>query len=704
MTDEEIIREAQDRHTQAQAREAVFRSRADEDERFYFGDSENNYQWPQNVLNNRTTGGNPKPCLTINKAQQHAKQIINDAKQHKQAVKVIATGGGATYDASQVFMGLVRSIERNSNATTAYETGMFGAVVRGMGYWRVLTEYEHDNSMNQVIKIRRVPDPKMVFLDPDCQQKDGSDAKWAIVFVDKPKPKRKDGRPMPVESDGGTDTLGESSWDNEHHTRESEYWRKSDVSDELLQFVDGTTIKKSKAGEYDEAAVSARRPLKSAQIEQFLIKGTKIVERKKWAGKYIPIMRVPGEESVIDGEYDARGLVRALKDPQRSLNYYSSAAIEGVALQVKAPYIGPAEAIEGYENYWSTANTVAHSILPYNHVDGDGRDLPPPTRTEPAQMGQAFIEGLKIAQDEMRQVSGQYQAIMGAQGNETSGVAINARQRQSDNANYHFVENLSQAIRFTGTVIIDLIPHIYDTQRVERIMAEDGEESDVVIDPEAPQAHAHIGPDGQPMQPQQVEEAKRTKGGMDGVKSIFNPTIGVYGVASDVGPSFATTRQEGFNDLLQMTTQDPGLMSVIGDLMFRMSDAPLANEIADRLHAMVPPQALGGPSAEEQKMNQHISQQDAIIKQLQERLADKGLDTASEAKKLQIQEYDSETKRITAIAGVDPEALVPIVRQMVHEAMGMSLPDQQALHGIQPQPGAQDQFAAANAPEPATAQ
>jgi hypothetical protein len=158
-------------------------------------------------------------------------------------------------------------------------------------------------------------------------------------------------------------------------------------------------------------------------------------------------------------------------------------------LQTKSPWVAPSAAIEGYEEYYRTANTMNHSYLPYNHIDDEGNPIPPPTRPAAPQSSPAYVEQMKIAQDEMMMVSGQYQAQLGENENAKSGVAINARQRQGDRATYHFIDNQAKAIRYTGKILIDLIPKIYDTKRVRRIEAKDGTIMNVTIDPKAQQAY-----------------------------------------------------------------------------------------------------------------------------------------------------------------------------------------------------------------------
>jgi hypothetical protein len=282
-------------------------------------------------------------------------------------------------------------------------------------------------------------------------------------------------------------------------------------------------------------------------------------------------------------------------------------------------------------------------------------------------MAEAHMAGLKIAAEDMQLVTGQHEEAMGQQSNAEAGVAIVARQRRGDQATYHFVDSLASAIRYTGRILIDMIPKVYDTARVIEIMEEDGSQKSVQIDPEHPEAMS---------QDQEGEDAAL----------IFNPSIGRYAVTADVGPSFGTRRQEAFNAIMQLISADKGILPIAGDLLMKAADFPMADELAERLKNMVPPQALGGPSAEAQAMQAQMAQQGQVIQKLMAELVAQRDETQSGQRKHEIEEYRAETDRMQAIKDIDPEALKPIVRQMVLEAMGNSLAELQQMHGVQPEP------------------
>lgn len=639
--DDKIIHEAQQRFERCEKWEGEARKHYLNDVKFANGDSDNLFQWPDAVRQNRDI--DQRPCLTINKTHQHNLQIVNDAKKNKPSVTVRPVSNGATYKAAEAFEGIVRHIEYISNAQTAYDTATSSQVEGGVGYWRVLTDYENDDSFDQEIFIRRIADPLAVFTDPDCQEADGSDARFGFIFEDMPRDEFKDEYPDEMEYVAQAALGNGSGWIDKDHVRIAEYYRRVEKSDKLVAFTDqqtGTLITERKSNIPPVVYKSLKqdpsfkeRDIIDHNIEWYKIVGEHILEKKDWMGKYVPIVKIVGEETIIDGMMDRKGHTRALKDPQRIYNYWSSSAVEQVALQGKQPWVAPAEAIEGYETYWGNANKSNYSVLPFNAMKDDGTVIPPPFRSEPPQMAQAYIQGMQISSQEMMMVSGQYQAQMGEPSNERSGKAIAERQRQGDTATYHFIDNLAIGIRYTGKILIDLIPKVYDTKRVRKILGLDGSEMELQIDPSQKQALS-------------VTEMKEGKA----VKAIFNPSVGEYDVQSDVGPAYSTQRQEAFNAFSQIAAQSPELMGVIGDLLFKSADFPGADEIAERLERMVPPQAKGGVSPQVQAMQQQIQQLTGIATNLTQELAAEKRKVKSREEQKEVDVYEAITKRLDVIA------------------------------------------------------
>lgn len=684
--DDKIVAEAKKRFAFCETWETHARQMYVEDYKFGHADSDNQDQWPNQLLTSREV--DQKPTLTVNKTRIHCLQIINDAKQNKAGIVVHPTTNEATYEAAEVYEDVVRHIEYMSRAQQAYDKAAYNMVFGNIGYCRVVTEYaaqvgsekeleSFELNDDQDIYIRGIPDPLTVYMDPDAKEADKSDSEFAFVFDDMSKDKFE--REYPGHEDAmAPSVLGSyDSWVSADHVRVAEYWRRKHKKVRLVSVIDPATgerrttakdnvnpelikvIRKDPAWDYRE------RDLDIVTVECFKIAGSKIVNRYEWAGQWIPIVPAIGEEVVIEGQMDRKSHVRYLKDPQRMYNYNSSAEVEFGALQTKSPYVGPAAAFEGYEEYYQSANVQNLGFLPYKHLDDAGNPIPPPRRENPPTGSPVFLKGMEVAQVEMMMASGQYQSSFGQNENATSGKAINERQRQGDNATYHFVDGLAIMIRQLGRIVVDLIPHIYDTQRILRIRGEDGTTKSIYIDPQAQEA----------VQKEQNQQREQ-------VALVFNPNIGKYAVEADVGPSFATRRQEAWNAIIQILTQSPSLIPVVGDLLFKNADFPGADEIAQRLRRMTPPQALGdAPGPQSMELQGKMDQLMGLVEKLNAQLADKTAET-------NIKAFDALTKRLVAIGNagpiVTPEQAQPLIGQTETQMLEGGMP--QTFGEPQPQP------------------
>lgn len=679
----------QKRFKECQEWESTFRQRFKDDIRFNFADSDNQEQWDAKVRATRQIAG--QPMVTINKTHTHWLHVVNQSKENKPQVQVSPTGDESTYESAQILEQIIRRIEYISDAQTAYDRATEFQVAGGIGYWRIVTDYTDADGFDQEIYIRQIPDPLSVYLDPHIKTQDGSDARYGFVFNDMPR----DDAERKYENIVKKQAISDSpdGWNSRNTVRVAEYYEREESKEWLyaIEREDGSTnmVRESalpaEARELLEKALdegnAQRRRVSKWTVKWYLIVGEEIVDRSEWVGSYIPIIRVPGEEIVIEGRLDRKGLVRYLKDPQRSYNYNASAALEYGALQSKSPYIAPVEAIEGLENYWATANTQNHAYLPYNSADENGNPVQKPERQAPPTSAPVYMEGMQAAEHAMMMATGQYEATFSAQGNEISGVSIEQRQKQGERVTFHFQDNLAKAIRFTGKQLIDLIPKVYDTRRVIRIMGESGDEQQIQIDPQAPRSL------------QKTENGAEAK-----IAAIFNPRVGSYDVVAKVGPNFETRRQQAFDAMTQLLAAQPQLSGVIGDLYMLMADFPAADKLQERMRNWIQtmtPGILGdGPSPQVLQLQQQLQQASQIIDHLGRQLQDKTVQHELEQKRIVIDAanhealrmvndnkaildaFKAETDRLAKLLPrMSDAAIEPIVRKVMTETMSASNPD-----------------------------
>ncbi len=667
--------------------EQATRQRYREDMRFLYADSDNQDQWEPAVKARRHLA--TQPMLTINKTHTHWLHVVNNLKANKPSVQVHPTNDEATYEAAEIFEGLVRHIEYKSNAKVAYDIAAEHMVGGGIGYWRLTTAYADDSTFDQEIFIKEVPDAMSVYLDPHIKRKDGLDAKFGFIYEDMPR--REFERKFPNYKLPATSPSGNQMWITKDVVRLAEYYelevRKEwlyalENPDGSMRYAKESDISVDERKLFNEAIRQGaegitRRRIDKRTIKKYLIGGDEVLEKGTWPGSYVPIIRCPGEEVVIEGRLDRKGLIRYMKDAQRAYNYNASAAIEFGALQSKSPYMAPVEAIEGLENYWATANTENHAYLPYNHADENGNPIPSPVRQQPPSSAPVYMEGMATAAQELMMTSGQYDQTFGEQSQELSGVSIEKRVNQGERVTYHFQDNQNMAIQTTGRMIIDLIPKVYDTKRIVRILGDDNTESQIMVDPEL----------AEPMKKTEDEENAR-------VTAIFNPNVGKYDVVAEVGPSYDTRRQEAFDAMTKLLAAQPALSQVIGDLYMGSADFPNADKLQERMRNWIPPNILGtGPSEQEQQLQQQLQQAQAIIQQLQEQLQEKQSYLALDKQRLDmdalnhlalrfenerqdsIQAFKAETDRVKALLSeLSKMDLSKIAEKTVREIEGTPQP------------------------------
>jgi hypothetical protein len=655
--DREIVDECAERLKRTADWEAKARANFEDDTRFAYADSRNGWQWPDHLIQSRARG--KKPTLTINKTRVHCLQIVNDAKQNEVSVKISPIGDEATKEAAEVFEGVIRHIEYQSGAQSVYMHALSQATTGGVGYWRVATDYIDEDSFDQEIYIRKIDDPLSVYLDPDAEMADGSGARFAIIFKDVPFDVFKAEYPKAADKVGSQPlSWATEGFDDRKMVRIAEYFRRSEVDDTLLVLPSGEVTRKSKIGAELYAMLKQdhpnlrERPIVRQNIEYFKIAGDVILEESAWPGSHIPIVRCVGEQVVIDGTLDWISHARALLDPQRMYNYWTSAGVQFVALQSKVPYIGPMAAFDGLETFWDAANEDDLAWLPFNGRDNKGQPIEGPKRQEPPVMAQAFLQGMQIAAQEMEMVSGQYGAEMGAEGNERTGIAINHRKTQADTATFHFINGLANAIRATGRILVDMIPRVYDTPRVIQVLGEDGSTQSVQLDPAAAQAH-------------QLLQQKRT----GEATSIFNPGVGRYDVQADVGAAYGTRRQETADQLSQIMAHSAEAMQLGGDILFKALDFQGADELAERWQRMLPPQAVGGPTPAQLQAQQAVQEMQAKLADVMQALADEKQRRESIEQQKSIDVYKAVTDRLESLKEISPDAMRVVVSQVVQQAM-----------------------------------
>jgi len=669
----DILAVARSRMTMAISAFSETREDEIDDLRFYAGSPDNHWQWPADVLQTRgAVQGqtiNARPCLTINKLPQHVHQVTNEQRMNRPGIKVIPADDDADVEMADVFNGVIRHIEYISDADVAYDTACENQVSYGEGYIRVLTEYCDEDSFDQDIKIGRIRNSFSVYMDPMIQDPTGADARWCFISEDITKAEYErlypDSSPISTLMSLGVGDQSIAQWINENTIRIAEYFYVEYEKKKLNLYPNNQTAFE---GTLEDKAFKLMfgKPLRSRESDRKKIKwckinGYEILEEREWAGAHIPVVRVVGNEFEVDGRIYISGLVRNAKDAQRMYNYWVSQEAEMLALAPKAPFIGYGGQFEGYEQQWKTANTNNWPYLEVNPdvTDGQGGVLPLPARAQPPMASSGLLQAKAGASEDIKSSTGQYNASLGMTSNERSGKAILARQREGDVGTYHYVDNLARAIRHIGRQLVDLIPKIYDTERIARIIGEDGEPATVKMNP---------------MQQEPVKRIVDQEGTL--IDKIYNPAVGKYDVRVITGPGYATKRQEALESMAQLLQGNPQLWQVAGDLFVKNMDWPGAQELAERFKKTIDPKVLADDddpalAAANQQMQAMAAEMENMFQMLQNvNRSMESRDLAIKEFEAQVKAYSAETDRIKEVQqSMSPEQIQDIVMGTIAAAV-----------------------------------
>ena len=595
--------------------DSMNRAEALQDVKFAAGD-----QWPVEIQNSRNVEA--RPCLTINKIDAYIRQVTNQQRMQRPRIKVHPVNNLADYKIAQVIEGITRHIEVNSNADTAYDTAFDYAVRMGWGYWRVNTRYVSEDSFDQDIFIDTIDNPFTVYFDPNSILPDGSDAERCLIttVIDKKifreqYPGADDGASFTQRSTGD-DT---ASWVTKEDIRLAEYFYIERQRSKLYLLSDGSRHFADSDSFFErvEAAgltvVDERDSFRKA-VKWCKMTAMEVLEERTLPGKYIPVVPCYGAQVIVDDKRKKYGLVRFAKDPQRMYNFWRTSMTESVALAPKAKWLLAEGQDEGHENEWALANIKSTPVLRYKQKDIEGQPAPVPTRLQPEPPPQGIMEAAGAISADLQMVLGIMDPNQLPSGN-ISGKALMGQQNQVDLSNFHFYDNMTRSIRHTGKIILDLIPKIYDTQRVMRIIGADGQPDLVTVNEQSA-----VG------------------------EVLNNVTVGEYDVVMDTGPGFQSKRQQAVESMMPLLTGNQELFNIAGDLVFRNMDFPGADVIADRLAAMNPMAQIDEKSDIPPQVQMELAMSKKQLEEMGQQLQAAQLEINNRMQVAQIKE-EGETKR-----------------------------------------------------------
>lgn len=636
----EFLATARQRFEDCAADEKSIREQALLDLKFVVGD-----QWDAAVKNERVTKG--RPALTFNRCHTFVQQVSNEARQNKPQIKFVV-GDGGDKDTADVKEGIARHIQYSSDAQIAYETAVEYSAGGSFGYFRFLTDYCDDDSFDQDLKIMPVLDPFAVYgiLIPSCF---GMEPEYGFVMSDSPSDEYKRTHDTDDIDAMGWDMAAKLSqgWVGTETVREAEYWYTEHTKDNLILIKNSagktkafreSKLKKLPKDFRTGTSILDEREIDAKNIKFCKINGLQVSPGSEtdWAGYCIPIVSVMGKQIIVDGKPNLFSVVRFQRDPQQLINFYKTRIAETMGTSPIQPYIVEEGQIQGHEKEWNEMHTTMRPYLVVKSLNVNGEKVEKPQR----QVFEPPIQSLSTAAaqeiDDMKATAGIYDASLGNKSNETSGIALQKRQQQSNVTNMHFLDNLERAFKKGGLIIADLMPKIYDTERMIRILGEDEAPKIVKINAQ------HQDPNGKPYH-----------------YKVGSDSAGKYDVIVTMGRAFSTKREESFDMMSTVLQAQPELINVVGDVFFQNSDMAGSDIMAERFKRYIQIKFPGliedkgsDPQAKAQQLSAQLQQAHEVMQAAQQHIQQ--LEKEREAKvvetqgKLQIAKLQEQTAQSKA--------------------------------------------------------
>lgn len=614
---DDILETARERMREAREAEDPHIERAESDLLFATGEG----QWPESERAAREAEG--RPTLTFNAMPQYVRKVCGQIRGMNPAIKVAPSDNIASKDTAEIIEGLVREIEYRCDAQSVYEGAAESAVQCGIGHFRIRSDYCDAQSFDQHLLIERIFNSFAVFYDPMAKKPDRSDAEFVFIADEMRKDDFKRQFPKATVEDfkDVKVPIWWQDWRSGNMVTVAEYYWREYETITIYRMRSGQIIEGKQPDGLDYVA---KREAKRPVVKWAKLSGHEVLEGPLVVpGEYIPVVAVTGEEIHIGETVYRSGAIRHAKDAQVTYNVMRTASVETTMLQPRAPFMVTAKQVAGLETFWNQANSALRPYLPYNVDD----KAPPPSRVMPPVASQALTAEAQIAAEDMKRTIGIYDASLGARSNETSGVAIAQRQREGDMATSIYADNMAKAVAHAGRIIVGMIPHIYDAQRVVAILGEDAQEKLVVINEILPQ----ITPVG--VQYVTRNDLKRGK----------------YAVRVAVGPSHSTKRQEAAEGMLEFMRVVPQAAPMVADLVAGVQEWPEADRIAERLRKALPP-GMQEESEKEQPSPEQMQARQQQMQAQQEQMAMQRAAAEADIKKKIAEAHEAEADAVKARA------------------------------------------------------
>lgn len=640
-----------------------------------------------------------RPMMVIDKLREPVHQIVNQERESDLSIELIPADDFGSLaqpaDPSEIELreGLIRRIQRESESASARTWAFQRAAICGRGFYAINTRYVEGPTFDQEVYCRRIYNQFSVVLDPAHEEPDGSDAEWGFIFTTMSYDAYKSEYPefakkykghagrecndeewLAFDEAEGDEKPGWFTVEGKvKYLRIAEHWYTERKSTTIYQLADGRVVQRLRKG---MEAVNERTVVEKS-VKWCKMDGCQTLDETDWPSPYIPIVKVVGNEiPPYDDKRRFDGIInKSAIEQQRGVNYAGSRFMEELGNVAVSPVLAVEGTLEPYTAWWNQANVRAFPYLYYKQTDLEGRTAQPPFRPDKRiEVGQ-YTTALQVFMEGIQTSTGVTDPAAGKPNRYSeTWRGTQALINQSERGTSNYMDNLARSVRYEGRIVNSLLYPIYGQRpgRLARIVDGEGEAETIIID----QPFTMVD-NGQGQERPQPAPGMNTQ--QEGVRQYKLTKDFRANVAVKVTKGYDTRRQEEAAVMGEIVTQQPQMMTVIGDLFFGAQDWPGAKEAKERFKVMldpkvqamldsqkggqapIPPQAL----QQMQQQQQQLQQVTQAAQQMQQELQTQQFKVQSEER---IAMAKLQTEREIAAAKMENERLIAAAKiQAEHE-------------------------------------
>lgn len=547
-----------------------------------------------------------RPTPACDELGQYENQVVNEVRANPRAIRFSPVGFGANDTTATFYGDKTREIEYRSKAQQHYTRAFQNMVEGSYGYVKVRTEYVTDipgsptkpwSAFNKRLVIEGVPDPDVIYPDPDFLDATGRDWDWLFEIEKQTIKEFKKNFPgaeiqnfspeLVKYADGWITGTGQrqtlqiaSYWEVEKTLKTLNAWEVRNTqsgAQEVYELFDDDTEMASRIRKFGAELVD-KREVEDRTVWQYRTNGVEILKKTEWVGRTIPYAAFFGKMLWLDlgngPQLIIQSMTRLARVPNMLLAYYLACEAEIIGKTPKMVM----RILKGTLDAKNARKLAMANHTPVPYVEFNSiNDVTGQPNTGEGALGiqdqfEPPIQAIEIAKESARRA---IQAAMGMtplptsaqKRNEKSGVALRQIEESGQRGSYHFIDSYDMGIARIGEILEDCIPKVHDTAGETPVLDNQKRPQNVFI-------NAGLLPQGH-----QAPE--------DAIASIE----GLHAVTIDVGPDFASERAQAsdFVDTFVASSifqalPPPMAMEILALLIKLKNLGPIGEEIADILH------------------------------------------------------------------------------------------------------------------------